>query len=140
MAPTKPEKKFLLELIEVYRTLPALWNIKSDYYSDRKKKDITYETLLQKFNEHYPEGTKEELKKKINSPRTSFRKELKKVKDSNKSGADEVYEPSLWCFDALLFLSDQETPASSRNTIQLNEQGIIKEVSEIIQYTVFSCI
>ena len=142
MAPTKSEKKFLLELIEVYKTLPALWNIKSDCYSDRTKKDNAYKTLLQKFKEQYPEGTKDELKKRINSLRTSFRKELKKVKDSTRSGAgaDEIYDPSLWCFDALLFLTDQETPASSRSTIQLDEQGEIREVSEIIKHAVFSYI
>ncbi|XP_064105682.1 uncharacterized protein LOC135215161 [Macrobrachium nipponense] len=85
---------------------------------------MAYETILQKFRDYYPEGTKEELKKKINSLRTSFRKELKKIKDSSRSGAgaDEIYEPSLWCFDALWFLSDHETPASSRSTIQSTEE------------------
>ena len=32
------ERKFILECIEVYRSLPALWNVKSKDYSNRIKK------------------------------------------------------------------------------------------------------
>ena len=39
MAPCKEEKRCLLGLIDVYRSLPALWKIKSKEYSDRQKKD-----------------------------------------------------------------------------------------------------
>lgn len=87
MAPCKEEKKFLLELIDVYRSLPALWQIKSKEYSDRQRKDSAYETLLIKYREYYKEGTKDELKKKLNALGTNFRKELKKISDSQKSGA-----------------------------------------------------
>ena len=53
--------------------------------------------------------------KKINSLRSSFRKELKKVKYSQKSGngRDDNYTPSLWYYDDLLFLTDQELPRQS---------------------------
>lgn len=59
-------------------------------------------------------------KKKINAFRTNYRKELKKVLDSEKSGAgtDQVYEPTLWYFNALSFLNDQEVPAKSRSTLK----------------------
>ena len=32
------ERKFILECIEVYHSLPALWNVKSTDYSNRIKK------------------------------------------------------------------------------------------------------
>ena len=32
------ERKFILECIEVYLSLPALWNVKSMDYSNRTKK------------------------------------------------------------------------------------------------------
>ena len=80
MAPCKEEKKFLLDLIDVYRSLPALWQIKSIEYSDRQKKDSAYETTLTKYREYYKEGTKDELKKKLNALRINFRKELKKIR------------------------------------------------------------
>ena len=69
-------KKFPLELIKVYRYLLSIWNIKSETYSDRNKKKDAYATLLHNFKEHYQEGTQEDLKKKLNSLRTSFWKEL----------------------------------------------------------------
>ena len=123
MVPCKEEKKFLLELIDVYRSLPALWQIKSNEYSERQKRDSAYETLLIKYREYYKEGTKDELKIKLNALRTNFRKELKKINNSQKSeaGTEEVYESSQWCVDALLFLVDQETPAPSTSTIQRDQ-------------------
>ncbi|CAG9790338.1 unnamed protein product [Diatraea saccharalis] len=44
-----------------------------------------------------PEATKDTVKKKINSLRTCYRKEMKKVDASTKSGAatDDIYEPTL---------------------------------------------
>ena len=94
MTPCKGVTKFLLELIVVYRNLPSLWKIKSKDYGDRNIKDRDYETLLIEYREYYKEGTKEELKKKLNTLRTNFRKELKKIINSQKSkaGAEEVYE------------------------------------------------
>ena len=44
-----------------------LWQIKSKKYSDKQKKDSEYETLLIKHREYYKEGTKVELKKKLNA-------------------------------------------------------------------------
>jgi hypothetical protein len=35
---TEDERKFILECIEVYQSLPALWNVKSKDYSNRMKK------------------------------------------------------------------------------------------------------
>lgn len=32
------ERKMMMEIIDVYRSLSALWKIKSDEYSDREKK------------------------------------------------------------------------------------------------------
>lgn len=126
MAPSRDERKFTLELIGVYQGLPELWKVKTKDYSDRDKKDAAYDTLLIKYNEWYPEATKDDLKKKLNSMRTCFRRELKKLSDSQKSGAgaDDVYEPSLWYFDALIFLKDQETPAPSKTTILEETQQV----------------
>ncbi|KAJ8022116.1 hypothetical protein HOLleu_39523 [Holothuria leucospilota] len=117
------EHKFLLEVIATYESLPALWKIKSDDYMNRDKKADAYNVLLQKYKEHFPEATLEELKKKLNSLRTNFRSELRKVERSAKSGAgtEDLYVSTLWCFDALLFLRDQETTAPSRNTIVVDE-------------------
>lgn len=61
------------------------------------------------------------------------RKEIKKIKDSQRSGAgeDEIYKPHLWYYEPLLFLLDQETPrqrVSSHDTecLHNNEVSLLK--------------
>ncbi|XP_041377276.1 uncharacterized protein LOC121389692 [Gigantopelta aegis] len=113
------ERKFLLECIEVYRSLPALWKVKSKEYSDRNKKDAAYDTLLAKYKQKYHTASREDLTKKFNSLRTNYRKELNKVQQSMKSGTstDDIYESTQWYFDAMNFLQDQETPAKSIDVV-----------------------
>ena len=97
--------------------------VKSKEYNDRNKKNAAYEILLAKYRERYPEATKEDAKKKINTLRTNYRKELKKVADSMKSGVNETYESSLWYFDALSFLHDQpETLATATSVTDVREE------------------
>ncbi|GFO05983.1 hypothetical protein PoB_003248800 [Plakobranchus ocellatus] len=74
MAPSKEEKKFILEVIEMYHGFPELWKVKSKEFSDREKKEAAYDTLLLKYKEWYTEATKDDLKKKLNAMRTSFRR------------------------------------------------------------------
>jgi hypothetical protein len=102
---TKPKgdkTKFILECIEVYHSLPALWIVKSKNYSNKMEKNEQCEHLPRKYIERCPDADKNQLiKKKLNSLRTNFRKELKRIKDSEKSGtgADDVVEPTLWYFE-----------------------------------------
>ncbi|KAK4320874.1 hypothetical protein Pmani_008314 [Petrolisthes manimaculis] len=119
------ERKMMMEIIDVYRSLSALWKIKSDEYSDREKKADAYKILYGKYKEHYPNATLEEMKKKINTLRTNFRAELRKVERSEKSGAgtEDIHVPRLWYFDAMLFLRDQETPAPSTSSIMVPEES-----------------
>uniref|UniRef100_A0A6P7H568 Uncharacterized protein LOC114346252 n=1 Tax=Diabrotica virgifera virgifera TaxID=50390 RepID=A0A6P7H568_DIAVI len=85
---------FLGEFIELYKSFPCLWQVKNKDYKN-----------------------KETVTRKINSLRTVYRKELKKVKASATSGTGEedIYKPSLWYFDLLEFLSDQDIQHATRN-------------------------
>jgi len=42
----KEEQNFILECIQIYRELPALWKIKSEEYMNRHKKSESYDILL----------------------------------------------------------------------------------------------
>ncbi|GFN87926.1 transcription factor adf-1 [Plakobranchus ocellatus] len=97
MSDKEENRTFQLECIDLYKRLPALWKVKSEDYSNRNKKDAAYAVLIEKFQEKYPNYTREDVKKKINSYGTNYRKELKKVQDSERSGAgtDQLYEPTL---------------------------------------------
>ena len=71
MSEKEEDRCFQLECIDVYRQLPALWKVKSDDYSDRKKKDAAYAVLVEKFKEKYPNYTRDDVIKK-NSYRTNY--------------------------------------------------------------------
>lgn len=119
------ERKFILEVIELYHSLPALWKIKSEEYHNKSKKNQQYEQLLSKYKEKYPNANKANLIKKINSLRTNFRKELTRIKNSEKSGAgiDDIEEPTLWYFDEMKFLIGQEEPSTSQSSMESQVEG-----------------
>ena len=51
---TAEERQFLIEFIEEYRTLPALWCVTSTKYSNRNKKNEQNAKLLKnKYKEKY---------------------------------------------------------------------------------------
>ncbi|XP_076047489.1 zinc finger BED domain-containing protein 5-like [Oratosquilla oratoria] len=56
MSDKKAEKGFIAEFIEVYRSLPALWDVKCKDYTNRAKKGEQYEVLIEKYREKYPDG------------------------------------------------------------------------------------
>lgn len=90
----------------------------------RDQKNAAYEVLVQKLKEKIDDANVDMVKKKINNMRSSFRKELKKVETSKRSGAgaEEVHQPSLWYYDYLLFLRDQEIPRPSKsNLLEVSE-------------------
>ena len=110
MASAQDSQDFWREFIQLYRDFPALWKIKSDDYKNRVLKSECYVKLIEKLREINPSATRSTVTKKINSLRSNYRRELKKVLDSMKSGAgvDDIYTPSLWYFNDLSFLRDQE--------------------------------
>ncbi|CAH1956865.1 unnamed protein product [Acanthoscelides obtectus] len=70
------------------------------------------------------------LLNKINNLRCAFRKELKKVRKSKRSGesCDNIYVPTLWYFELLMFTADQEEPrVSLSNDIESDEENQIQD-------------
>ena len=55
------------------------------------------------------------IMKKLHTLRGQYRREMKEMKTLQKSGAgtDDLYLPRLWCYDALAFLGDGDTPLDS---------------------------
>lgn len=123
-------KEFLIEFIHLYRDFPCLWKVKSVEYADRDKKNKAYGEMLKKLKEIDASATINCVKKRIDSIRGSFRKELKKVNASQKSGAgaDEIYHPHLWYFNELLFLQDHETPRNTFSNIH-DDNSSVSQVS-----------
>lgn len=82
-------------------------------------------------------ATFEDIKKKINSVRTQFFSELNKVKKSivSGAGADDIYVPTLWCYEQLSFLNDSNETRESESNLILNsaETEVDQEIeSEVL--------
>ena len=92
----RKQNQVIVEFIELYRSEPCLWQVKSEEYHDRTKKDVAYSKLVKKLEELEPDATKKSVLMKINSLRSAYRKEKKKVEASKKSGAstDSIYKPA----------------------------------------------
>jgi hypothetical protein len=100
---------FLKTFLEKYRELPVLWQDRSADYSNRAKWDEAWNLLVQFTREKIPDADVCFVKKKWDSIRASSRKELRRVRDKRSgSSADDVYKPTLWYFDLLLFTADQK--------------------------------
>lgn len=118
--PTMPcinaNKKFWSEFFELYKSLPSLWDLKHPDYIKREIKAQDCNKLTVKLKELYPDANRDLVVGKINTYRTSFRKELKKIQEYQKRGIPHT--PALWYFDNLSFLIDQ---------IQLNRSKTLKK-------------
>jgi len=71
-------KEFITEFIEMYRSYPCLWRIKSPEYSDRNKRHNAYEKLCSKLIEIDPTATKEIVVKKNRFSKVKFPKGVEK--------------------------------------------------------------
>jgi len=92
----------LERFIELYRSYPCLWKVKSDEYKNRNLKNRSYDKLIEICKSAVCSNAKKNFViKKIQGIRGSFRKELKKIKKTLMSGCGEedVLKPSLWYFD-----------------------------------------
>ncbi|XP_011193136.2 uncharacterized protein LOC105218947 isoform X1 [Zeugodacus cucurbitae] len=112
------EKKFILELIELYRTLPALWKKKDKQYHDRELKRKQYEILLTKYREMYPNAEEKDVRSKINSLRTNYYTELKRVGTNGSSNR--------YYFDALSFLRTNRTLEKVQKVTMERKRNTIK--------------
>jgi hypothetical protein len=129
----KNKRKALLEFLQCYRSLPVLWDTNHVAYNNRQKKSEAYNELLNKFKQVEPNATRDNVVRKINSMRSAFRKELRKVRNSKRMGAsaNDVYEPSLWYFNELLFLVEQGIPNRGRSTLDEENEGYDNEENTV---------
>lgn len=104
-------KEFITEFINLYKSSPCLWRVKSPKYKDRYLRHVAYNKIARYCRQSgFPQANRDFVFKKIQSLRGSFRKELRKA------NARPNYTPSLWYYDLLLFTKDQEPLTESNNT------------------------
>lgn len=107
MRVSHPPQDLWKDIIEMYKNMPFLWDRNHSKYSVQSIRRKGYKALLDKYLEFDKTATVYVLKRKIDSMRNSYRRELKKVLASRKEGSDsEEHVPELWYFDLLSFLDD----------------------------------
>ncbi|XP_029345231.1 uncharacterized protein LOC100573396 isoform X3 [Acyrthosiphon pisum] len=110
------DKQILRAFIAEYKQLPELWDVRT---LKRIKKNAANEKLLTIYKGLKSNATVDGVKKIINTLKSNYRKELKKINDSKRSGAgsDDIYVPSSWVFEELSFLMNLEKPVESISSI-----------------------
>ncbi|XP_022216049.1 uncharacterized protein LOC111070057 isoform X2 [Drosophila obscura] len=93
------EKEVMEEFISCYRHFAALWDSSSSDYLSKTKKEPGYMELLKILRRINGECTVQDVKRKINSLRCCYRREIKKVQSSKYN-----YRPRLWWFNLMDFL------------------------------------
>ena len=129
---TVTDQEFTSFLIELYRGHPELWKVKSKDNFSRNKKNAALIQIKNPLKKMKTDITVEEIKKKINSLRTCFNREIRLIETKKKSGAaaDDIPEYSLWYYNDLFLIIDQIEISylqwkSSRNTSQ--HTGLVQE-------------
>ncbi|PIO39251.1 hypothetical protein AB205_0057550 [Aquarana catesbeiana] len=108
------------QFIDRYRDMRNLWEVKNPLYRNKPARKASLEILLQFVKTQVSDADIEFVEKKIGSLRSKYRKKLKKVQASMKSGAaaEDVYVPSLWYYNRMWFLEDQIKARESFSTLQ----------------------
>ncbi|XP_044750573.1 uncharacterized protein LOC123310925 [Coccinella septempunctata] len=111
------------DFFECLRDLPELWKVKSDVFKDRNKKNRGWDTLLEVYKKIDPNAHIDSLKKRVNNIKSTYRRELKKVEQSKRSGAgaEDEYIPNLWYYDKVDFLRDQEIQIPGISTMETEQ-------------------
>ncbi|KAL3277236.1 hypothetical protein HHI36_012587 [Cryptolaemus montrouzieri] len=112
---TRKQNQVIVDSISIYQSERCLWQVKPSKYHDHTKKDAAYNELVKKLEELEPDATKKSVVAQMNSLRSAFRKERKKVEASKKSGAsaDSIYKPVLWYYDLFDFQQEQDIQRKS---------------------------
>ncbi|XP_017052281.1 uncharacterized protein LOC108095624 isoform X3 [Drosophila ficusphila] len=95
------ESEIMVEFISCYRHFTALWDSRSADYLSKQKKDPGYQELLKILRRVNGGCSLQDVKRKINSLRCCYRREIKKVHASSDIG----YKPRLWWFHLMEFLN-----------------------------------
>ncbi|XP_023945246.2 uncharacterized protein LOC112051018 [Bicyclus anynana] len=80
----------VIKFLKIYRKLDVLWDNTNLFYKNHSKHMEAYKVFLKSLNKEYV--TVEDLKSKINSIRTNYKKELKRM------ATDEHYTPNSFWF------------------------------------------
>ncbi|KAB0803073.1 hypothetical protein PPYR_00043 [Photinus pyralis] len=119
------EKEVWTDIIDTFRDMPFLWDKTNSNYLNRDMRQEGFNILLDKYKVFDKSATLDVFKKKLENMRTTYNRELKKIKNSKitGSGLDDIYIPSLWYFDLMGFLTENTQPSrDGKDTLENSTQ------------------
>ncbi|CAG9858720.1 unnamed protein product [Phyllotreta striolata] len=127
------EKEVWIEIIETYKGMQYLWDKKDPNYFNKKMRLSANSRLCDVYKKLDKKVTVAAFKRKLKNLRTCYLRELRKVKSSQATAAslDDVYIPSLWYYNLLSFLSENNEPSEELKgeTIYLSDPELFEEFS-----------
>lgn len=101
---TKKRESFWEEFIELYRSLPEIWDPQHKSFLHGDARQEAYQKLTNKFKEKNVKANLEMTKAKLRSIRGRYRKQLNKNEKRKQMGLGDV--PKVTWFEKLSFLGD----------------------------------
>uniref|UniRef100_A0A6P7G2X1 Uncharacterized protein LOC114337114 n=1 Tax=Diabrotica virgifera virgifera TaxID=50390 RepID=A0A6P7G2X1_DIAVI len=129
---TKNIVKILITQLEKHS---CLYSFTSKEYKNKSKRKSAMWSIQNNLKEHGVNISEEDLKKKIHGLKTQYLAKLRKIKRSKSSGAgaDEVYVPTLWCYELLYFFQGDSYPErESATNVEFHKDNEEEEEAESI--------
>ncbi|XP_063813970.1 uncharacterized protein LOC135054659 [Pseudophryne corroboree] len=125
-------REFWAGFIDLYQANECLWCVGTRDYANRGKKNLAYQQLARYSLAQDSGADIKWVKRKIQNLRTVFLKEHRKYKDSQRSGAgsDQVKKPTLWYYDLMKFVLDEEPSRTARSTEEPNTPEMFEPEEE----------
>uniref|UniRef100_A0A1Y1MH02 MADF domain-containing protein n=1 Tax=Photinus pyralis TaxID=7054 RepID=A0A1Y1MH02_PHOPY len=106
-------------LIEEVQKYPCLYLVKSANYKNKHARNEALASIVKALLPLRPGVCENDIKAKFNGIKSNFFSEHRKVLASQKSGAgsDDVYKPTLWYYDLLVFLLEHYETRSAYDSL-----------------------
>lgn len=130
------------KLIECYENYPCLFDTTSNLYKNKHaRKDAIFKICECMKKSDAETITIEDVKKKITNIRSQFTHEHNKVKESKRSGAgtEDLYEPTVWWYEKLLFLIPYIKARKGESSLALKVSTCFSMFTFIYYFVAFRC-
>lgn len=119
------EWQFIMGFLDLYQAHECLWRVKSKDYSNKLKRIWAHMEMLEYSEKYIKDVDLNWVKKKIQSLRTIFKKEVNRVEESKKSwkGTDELYVSPLWYYDLLTLTLEQPATHASMEMMTTQDRA-----------------
>lgn len=103
--------KSILKLIDLYREQNCLWDPANSDYKNKSKRLEAWTEIS-----HLIGTNMDDVKRKMESLLTSFRRERQREDNKNMNGADKIYKSTWFAYNSMAFLLDKFAGKNLVNT------------------------